>query len=931
MHIMKKNKIFLIISIFIIFTLTSIFSQSFNPWPQLNYEMKPWTRWWWMGNAVDEKNIGSLLEQYAQKGFGGVEITPIYGVKGYDSSFIPFLSKTWMQILDYTTHKADSLKMGVDMNAGTGWPFGGPHISLDNAAARVYINKYKITDEHGLPDKILPNKELNNKNATLQALIAYNNKGKILDITDKVSSEGKINWIPQKGDWMLYAAFCDNTLQKVKRAAPGGEGFVLDHFSQTALKHYLSRFDTAFGHSSHGARCLFNDSYEVYYANWTPAFFEEFQQRRGYNLKKYLRELSGEGNSETVARIKCDYRETISNLLLENFTKQWTQWTHQNYMATRSQAHGSPANLLDLYATVDIPEIETFGSTYFPIPGLWYDSLFLRKADHNPLFLKFASSAANVTGKKLISCETFTWLGEHFRVPLSRCKAEVEQVFLAGINHVFYHGTTYSPAEAPWPGWLFYASVNFAPSNSFWSHIDGLNNYISRCQSILQQGKPDNEILVYWPVYDLWQQPDGFEKQISVHDSYTWLNYPQLNELVQKGYSFDFISDRQVREIYTLDGKLYTYPGGTAYDVLYIPECRFLPLETLKKITELAGSGAYVVMHNIPADVPGLFHLQQRRREFNHLIKKLNLQYNGNGIIKAQNINGQMFICEDFQKVLENSGILPERIVEAGLKFIRRKTESGTYYYLVNHTQKTIDTIIPLNVKAEACILMDPQTGEWGKIPFRQEENNIKTRIQLIPGESSFLFAVNRPIFDAPEWKYYKRDSSITIDGPWQLEFRSGGPVIPQKRELKKIELWTNINDETLNSFSGIANYHTSFTITDLTADDYLLVLQNVRESARIFINGSEAGILWSPPFQCKIGHLLKTGENNITIEVANLMANRIRTMDKQGISWKNFYDINFVGINYKPFDASTWSIMPSGIGGPVKLILLKKESIAIK
>lgn len=927
---MNSNRIFSFALIYIILTTGIVLSQSFNPWPEVNPEMKPWTRWWWMGNAVDEKNIGHLLEQYADKGFGGVEITPIYGAKGYESRFIPFLSEKWVQMLDYTCHKADSLKMEVDMNAGTGWPFGGPHIQLDDAAARLVIKKYQITDGLGMPERIVAKTELNNKNAKLQALIAYNNKGRIIDLTDKVDPEGKITRIPQKGDWVLYAAFCDNTMQKVKRAAPGGEGFVLDHFSNSAVKHYLSRFDNAFGTNTRGVRCFFNDSYEVYYANWTPTFFEEFERRRGYDLKEYLSALAGDSDKETVARLKSDFRETISDLLLEYFTTQWTQWAHQKNIKTRSQAHGSPANLLDLYAAVDIPEIETYGASYFPIPGLRYDSAFIRKADHNPLFLKFASSAAHVSAKKLVSCETFTWLGEHFRVPLSRCKPEAEQVFLAGVNHLIYHGTTYSPSDVPWPGWLFYASVNFTPANSWWNHLGGLNNYITRCQSVLQQGMPDNQILVYWPVYDLWQKPEGLERQIAVHDSHQWLNYPQLNEIIKKGYTFDFISDRQIQGSTAADGKLYTCPEAQAYSLLYIPECNILPVETFKKIIELADNGSLIVMHNLPSDVPGLDQLKHKRKELEHLIKDLKLQDMGNGLLIAKDIKGQFIVSNDVEKAFSMLGIMREQLADAGIKFIRRITESGTYYYLVNHTQKNIDTIVPLNVKAETCILMNPQSGEWGIIPFKKAENNIKIRLQLTTGESCFLFASIKPITDAPEWKYYKKDTSFTVGGPWKLEFQSGGPAIPAKRELKQPELWTNLNDVATNSFSGIARYSASFTINNLPADDYLLELSNVRESARILINGTEAGILWSVPFQCRIGHLLKTGENAITIEVANLMANRIRWMDKQGISWKNFHDINFVGTDYKPFDASGWDIMPSGISGPVKIFSLKKEPSVI-
>src|SRR5690606_10175561 len=120
----------------------------------------------------------------------------------------------------------------------------------------------------------------------------------------------------------------------------------------------------------------------------------------------------------------------------------WTAWAHHRDAITKNQAHGSPGNLIDLYATVDIPEVETFGSSFFPIPGLRRDSADIRNVDPDPIMLKFASSAAAITGKPLVSSETFTWLTEHFKTALSQCKPEVEQAFLAGVNHVFYHGIT---------------------------------------------------------------------------------------------------------------------------------------------------------------------------------------------------------------------------------------------------------------------------------------------------------------------------------------------------------------------------------------------------------------------------------------------------------------------------------------------------------
>src|SRR5690606_7954735 len=221
---------------------------------------------------------------------------------------------------------------------------------------------------------------------------------------------------------------------------------------------------------------------------------------------------------------------------------------------------------------------------FFPIPGLRRDSADIRNVDPDPIMLKFASSAAAITGKPLVSSETFTWLTEHFKTALSQCKPEVEQAFLAGVNHVFYHGITYSPEEVPWPGWLFYASLNLTPANSLWPHFEGLNNYIARCQSVLQVGKPDNEILVYWPIYDFWQTAEGMEQLITVHGIDEWLHptpfYKQVSNLMQTGYSIDFVSDKMIKAASVNQQQINTGKDAQNYKVLIVPETEFMPLQT---------------------------------------------------------------------------------------------------------------------------------------------------------------------------------------------------------------------------------------------------------------------------------------------------------------------------------------------------------------
>lgn len=114
-------------------------------WPEIKPEARPGSRWWWMGSAVDKQNLSYNLRLYGTAGIGSLEITPIYGVKGNEQREIPFLSPRWMEMLEYTQDEAKKNGIGIDMNTGTGWPFGGPDITLEHAATRAIFEQYSIT------------------------------------------------------------------------------------------------------------------------------------------------------------------------------------------------------------------------------------------------------------------------------------------------------------------------------------------------------------------------------------------------------------------------------------------------------------------------------------------------------------------------------------------------------------------------------------------------------------------------------------------------------------------------------------------------------------------------------------------------------------------------------------------------------------------
>lgn len=874
--------------------------------PESNNVTKLWTRWWWMGSAVDKPNIEASLVAFHAAGIGGVEITPIYGVRGAEDQFIDFLSPRWVEMLDYTLKVADSLGMGVDMVLGTGWPYGGPQVTVPHAATKLIVEQFEVVENSTFDQEITVTSVPEKAPAQLLYVIAFGEDETYLDLTEQLVGN-KLTWKAEHTGYTLYAVFSGKTGQLVKRSAPGGEGYTLDHFSREALAGYVLPFERALAGTEGKLRAVFNDSYEVYGTDFTPDFFNAFAQRRGYDLKPFLPQLLDSTDYETGNRIKSDYRETISDLLLSEFSVPWTDWAHARRFKTRLQAHGSPGNLLDLYAAADIPECETFGSMPYKIPGLRRDTADLREGDADPVMLKFSSSAAHISGKPLTSAESFTWLRDHFKTALSQCKPEVEDLFLSGVNHVFLHGSTYSPASADWPGWKFYAAVNFNPTNTIWEDAPALFSYVENCQAMLQAGEPDNENLLYWPVYDNW---GAFaESKLShvflIHKN-EWLLesafYRTANQLLERGYSIDFVSDAFIQRAFVRDGKIIL-PGG-AYKSLVIPPCRFLPLATLEKLVALQKNGAKIIFQELPVSVPGLHNYAAQNLVFRRLLADFSP-------------------AEDLFKALTHHAIHPETLVDSGLKFTRRRLNGEKVYYLVNHTAGTIDGWVPIMVGNKEVQLSCPLTGRRGNAAVEKHPDRTLVRLKLRPGASIFLTTEKRR--SLPDWEYFlAAGPPIPLRGSWQIDFQRGGPELPVPGKLDTLRSWTTLG-EAATAFSGTASYTLNFTAPAATADRWQLNLGDVRESARVWLNGTYVGTAWSVPFSLDVGPL-REGSNELKIQVTNLAANRVRAKELRGEEWKIFYEINMVNKDYQVFDATKWEPMPSGLLGPVTLTPLKKE-----
>jgi len=889
-----------------LFLSQSIFAQSEDP------NAKPWTRWWWLGSIVTEEGITHSLEDLSKAGFGGVEIVPIYGVMGEEEKEIPYLSELWLQMLDHTIQEAHRLNMDVDISIGSGWPIGGPQVIPEIAAKKFEIESFQSTTKPDL-DQI---KKSDSSIVWAKAVISKNN-------TKEVPQDGNLN-SPQPS-WDVFLIKSSLTGQKVKRAAPGGAGLVMDHFNEAALQQFLVKFDSIFSDRNPKPRSFFNDSYEVYGSNWTDEFLEEFEKRRGYNFLDYYELLLGE-ESDLKKRVYMDYQQTIADLLLEEFVTPLQKWTNQMGISLSNQAHGSPGNLLDLYAAADLPQTEAFGTSRFDIPLVRNDPDFdeSRFGKPEPLTYKFASSAANLTGKKRSGSESFTWLADHFKIALSMIKPQVDELLVNGINHIFYHGLPYSPYEEGFPGWQFYAAVNFGPQAGFWNQIPLLNRYIYNSQLILQNTFPDQDVLLYFPIDDIWANSENSTGivQLDVHHAERWLLNTSVGhlaeELMNSGYQFDYISDRLLENLTIAeDGSILS--GKAKYKAIVIPEVEFIPLSTLEKLTELSTKGAKLIFKNkLPESVTGLKDFQEK----NQKLVNLNKQIESEPSVK---------ISSKIIADLKSWDLQNEELSALGLSFLRKKDESGnSVYFVANLKNEFHSDSITLSIPAKSIELYDPNSGKEGLISFSSTKSgSTKIFLQLEPGQSVFIKSYSSEKSEKRKWTYILPEGNPeTITGPWKLSFMPRYSPLPEATTLRDLKSWTDIDNEKTNYFGGTGVYTATFDLPNdwNEKERILLKLGDVRESADVYINGKLVGNAWSVPFELVIpADLLQQSRNELRVEVTNLAINQIIAIDQKGEKdWKKFKDANIVNINYKPFDASEYPTALSGLLGPVQFFRLK-------
>jgi hypothetical protein len=532
----------------------------------------PMMRWWWFGPSVDRAEIRRELEVMATAGIGGVEVAYTYPL---DPDPGTFLSDEFLADLRYAADAAAELGLRFDLTLGSGWSFGGPHITEEYAARRLSWERHEIPPAAArIPASVpWPGDEL---------IAAYLGTGSLQeppeDFRQLTVTQGAIDIPAGAGPRVVLLAYARLTGQNVKRAASGAEGPVLDHYSAAAAQQHLrqvgDRLLDAVPAQLLGS--VFCDSLEVYGSDWTPELVREFTARRGYDPLPSLFLLVADGPDATGLR--ADYHRTLAELYEENFVAEFQRWSAARGVPFRIQGYGTPPATISSYRAADLFEGEGWG---------WTELTQTR----------WASSAAHLYGRDVVSSEVWTWVhSPSFRATPLDLLGEAHEHLLAGINQFIGHGWPYSPPDAPGLGWFFYASAALDDRNPWWPAMSPLVRYLTRLCWLMRQGRPVSDVLVYVGDQDVFaRMGTGTGGSLDAWREARQVVGDEVIGVIRRGgWDYDLVDDHGLEVVAADDPRPVIISGATA-----------LSPSVQAWFADFTASGGTVITMGATVDVPG--------------------------------------------------------------------------------------------------------------------------------------------------------------------------------------------------------------------------------------------------------------------------------------------------------------------------------------
>ncbi|MEI7503345.1 MAG: glycosyl hydrolase, partial [Paludibacter sp.] len=538
----------------------------------------------------------------------------------------------------------------------------------------------------------------------------------VLNITDKMKSDGAISWNVPQGKWTILRIGHTTTGIKNKPSPKSGQGYECDKLSKEASTMHFNGLITKLTEDSKGlvGKSFVSthiDSWEMGNQNWTPGFYQEFEKRRGYSPTPYLPVMNGiiVNNIEMSERFLWDFRTTISELMLENYAGNMADLAHQNGLKLSIEA----------YRRCMTDEMTYAGRADEPTTEFWAWGI----GDNN---FDFAStemtSAAHVYGKKIVAAEAFTsgnnekWLSHPGNI-----KELGDWAFSEGVNKFVFHRYAMQPYENIKPGlsmgpW----GLHYERTQTWWEQSVAWHQYLSRCQYLLQQG-------LY--VADICQIAPELTPQ-------TWRS-PYKRDSVK--YKFDGCPAEVVLTRMSVKNGLIMLPDGMNYKLLVMPATETMTPKLLRKIKELIEAGATVVGAP-PRKASGLSNYPHSDEEIQKLVAELLGKCDGVTVKENRVGKGRVIMGKTPEEVMAEMKIERDFTSKEFLRFIHRNIDGTEVYFVANPTKNAVNTTCQFRVQGMQPQLWNPMNGKTEKVAQYEELNGtIKMPISLAAEGSVFV------------------------------------------------------------------------------------------------------------------------------------------------------------------------------------------------
>jgi hypothetical protein len=712
-------------------------------------------------------------------------------------------------------------------------------------------------------------------------------KKNIIDLTSKLKPNGELDWEVPEGKWIVLR-FGKRNNGAITRPAPyPGLGFEADKFDTLAMKNHLDHYTGVlinkigknFKNSVGGLKMLHMDSWEMGAQNWTGRFREEFTKRRGYDPLPFYPVYNGTiiESAEISERFLWDLRQTSQELALENHAGYVKRYANRNGMGLSIEPYDmNPNSDLELGAIADVPMAEFWSA------GLGFNSAFSCIE---------ATSIAHVNGISLVPAEAFTAQdNEGWKQHPASMKNQGDWAFAAGINRFVFH--TFQNQTLPdslKPGMTMGPyGVQWNRNQTWWPMAGAYHEYLSRSQYLLQQGSSVADILYLTPE----GSPHVFKPPLSA----------LTNDVVmpdRKGYNFDGCAPSQLYKASVNKGNII-FPGGASYRILVLPVVKTMTPKLLDKIRQLINDGA-VVVGSPPEQTPGLTGYPQSDELLKTEATKI---WGGTAPPSVQTTKafgkgkviwgGELETKLDFLyphydltvKILLSMLIRPDFESDGPIRYTHRASKGFDIYFLSNRSDKAV--AVNANFRdhnGRRPILLDAVTGQMIDLRLPPVRKGISTfNLNFDAYQSCFvLFANNEVEGLVLDHIWSKPASNTTLEGPWKVSFdpKWGGP---EATIFDKLTDWSVNQDNGIKYYSGIAVYKKLFDAPagfvennpNLALRNWLLNLGEVKNMARVKLNGKDMGVVWTAPWQVDVSKALKLRDNVLEIEVANLWPNRL-------------------------------------------------------